>query len=97
MILSRIAVASGMSIETLYRMIRSGLMCWAFDLDVIKVVRLFVDRGTDPDEEARFWVAENESVEIVEILPERGSDPKRLRGHFFSANINLEDNFQQSM
>ena len=70
MILSGILVANGMSNETLYRMMERELMCWAIDLDVINVARLFVDSGTDPDQDAFFWVVE------VTFLSERGSDPK---------------------
>ena len=59
-----------MSNETLDQIIKSGLMYWAINLDVINVARLFADSGTDPDQGALFWVVEIRNVEIVKILLE---------------------------
>ena len=57
-------------------MMRSGLRYWAIDLDVLNVVRLFVESGTDPNQDALFWVVQIRNVEIVKILLERGSNPR---------------------
>ena len=75
-ILSEISVANGLSNETLYRMMKSGLMFWAIDLDVINVARPFVDSGTDPYQDALLWVVKNRNVETVKYSLERGYDPK---------------------
>lgn len=46
------------------------------DLVVINMARLFEDSGTDPDQDALFWVVENRSVEIVRFLLEEAPNPK---------------------
>ena len=90
-------IANGISIEILYRMMRSGLLYWAINLDALNVVRLFVASGTDPNQDALVWVVEIRNVEIVKILLERGSDPRNYVFISFSNNINLEDNFPRSV
>ena len=65
--LSGVPIAKGLSNETIYRMMRSGLMYWAIDRNVIDMARLFVDSGMDPGQDALFWVVEIRNVEIVKI------------------------------